>query len=284
MKKLFFLFVVLILTGSFAMADDVGLTVGFEISFLDFNDTWTQRYMMPSVAYEKALLDESLELSAGLGIPMCVNPNVWLGFDLDLKAAYNLKLGSASTLSFILGNKNFFPAVAKNDNYQAYSTIFEERLADITGKIIPGIGFKQGIGDAGSLFLQADIPLIYNAVPGVDLAVGLDFALGFKSSIGLGFQGTVYNLFSNGYGESSYFEYVELIPCYESEIIYAEILFGLPTYKNGFDLEGLKIRPEVQIKIPPAKSLMVFLALPIFGIGSDNGVGVGMTVGVKYSF
>jgi len=67
--------------------------------------------------------------------------------------------------------------------------------------------------------------------------------------------------------------------------LYTEVEVGLPLYEDGFDLEGMAIKPKFEMDIPPVNGLSMYLDVPISNIGADVGDPVfGVGFGVNFNF
>jgi len=69
---------------------------------------------------------------------------------------------------------------------------------------------------------------------------------------------------------------------FETEPVFFGLTFGLPLYEDGFKYEGLTITPEVEFGFD--FGLTVFAGVPIYGVGSEDGIFAGLYVGAKFSF
>lgn len=104
---------------------------------------------------------------------------------LDVMLGYNLMLGDASTLSFIVGSEN--------------SCALAPDMEDgIIGVVRPGIRFSQNFGDPGDFFAQTDFPVAYlrGGMEKDFVFSGLDVTLGWASTFGLGIKATGHILFT----------------------------------------------------------------------------------------
>jgi len=299
MKKFPVFFLVLALVAGFAAADDIGLTAGVEFGITDINkpneaeDVYP--YLEASVEYENSFLDEALDIYAGLAYDIGftkeinedleeVNPH---GLWFDLKVGYNLGLGAASTLSFILENENYFEIAPAT----------EDR---IFGVIKPGIKFNQNMEDIGDFYAQADVPLAYlyfGAEKDYTFA-GLDITLGWASAFGLGLEAAGHILFSPnddfGDGETlNGFTGLSFTASYETGPVYAEIAATIPVKNldtgspyNYFDSSqpwGISITPMFSYTF--GFGLSAYLSVTFDGIGiKDNDMGITPAIGVTYSF
>jgi len=197
---------------------------------------------------------------------------------------YNLELAPPATLSFILESQTFIPAV--KDDFPARNPGFwwtEGGLTDVESWLIPGIGYTHEL-NGFSIYGQIDVPfLLFSGTAGYNPFdyVGLDFTVGFYTDLGLGLELTIENWII-WEDESSFLDYIYVTPFFETGPLYAEVSFTIPLYEDGFETEGLTIIPEVRHMI--TDSIQAFLNFTISGIGSDDGTGFGMGLGVMFSF
>jgi len=180
-KKLFAIFCVLVLVTGIAAADDIGLSVGAEfgignITKVDDGD-W-EPYLMPFIEYETSLLDDALDFYTKLEYNFDFTPSFGisaqtLGFEISLN--YSLSLGSASTLSFYLADRNDFTVSPNSDTDN-----------NLTGTLTPGVKFSQETG-IGSIYARVRAPIDYmQAEKDADIKVALRSRLGWDSTFGLG--------------------------------------------------------------------------------------------------
>ena len=299
MKNFLLFFLVLILSAGFTAAEDIGLTVGLEFGVTDVNkpndaeDVYP--YLEVSVEYENSFLDEALDIYVGLAYDIGftqeinddgekVNPN---GLSFDFSIGYNLGLGAASTLSFILGNENYIE--------------FAPSTGDrVFGVIKPGIRFNQNAEDNGDFYAQLDVPVAYlyfGAEKDYTFA-GLDITLGWASVFGLGIEATGHILLSPtdnmGDGETlNGFTGISITASYETGPIYTEIAATIPVKNldigspySYFDLSagsGVSITPMFSYTF--SMGFSAYLSLTFDGIGvKDNDMGITAAIGVTRSF
>ena len=293
MKKLSLLFLVIFLTGTIAMSEDLGLTAGLEMGFLDLlgDDVDENIYIMPSIAYENDELVPGLELYAALGIPFWFVSDFALGFDLDLRVAYNLEIGSASTFGFFLHSENFIPAA--KDKQHPYSPLLEDATNKFTSWLTPGVSFVQSM-DFGDLYAELGVPM-YLAPDPFDYT-GLDLTLGADFSMGLGAGVTIENWIrtQDRKNDYSFFDIITLFCSYETGPFWAGLDFAIPAYKNGIKLEGMTISPELRYMV--LDNLQIYLGADIGNIGGkkvvadgdDEGnsgdISLGLFFGARFSF
>ena len=298
MKRFLVFSLVLALVAGFAAADDIGLTAGLEFGITDVNkpndaeDVYP--YLEASIEYENSFLDEALDFSVGLAYDIGftkdvnddgeeVNPN---GLSFDLSIGYNLGLGDASTLSFIL----------EDENYIEFAPSTEDR---VLGIIKPGIKFNQSIGDTGDLYAQADVPIYYlkNGEEKDYTYAGLDITFGWASAFGLGLEAAGHILFSPSGevdGETlNGFTGISITASYENGPIYAEIAAAIPVkhLDIGFPYSYFDTSAGSGVSITPMFSytfefgLSFYASVTFDGIGvKDNDMGISPAIGVTFSF
>ncbi|MCL1931821.1 MAG: hypothetical protein FWF55_08390 [Treponema sp.] len=293
MNKFLLLFLFVVLAAGFAAAEDIGLTAGLEFGIVDMNKPNDAEDVYPyldvSVEYENSFLDDALDIYAGLTFDVGftqemndegdeVNPSS-LSFDFSI--GYNLGLGDASTLSFILGNENNIDFVSTEDN--------------VLGIIKPGIKFNQNMGDNGDFYAQADVPIyyLYYGLEKDDTFAGLDLTVGWASAFGLGLEAGGHILFSPDDDTFNGFTGISFTASYENGPIYAELGAAIPV-KNldtGAPYSYFDTSAGMGVSITPMFSytfefgLSVYLSLTFDGIGvTDNDPGISPAIGVTYSF
>ena len=266
-KKFLIFFLVLILAAGFVSAQEFGLTAGLEFGLGNINkanDSDVEPYLMPMVIYENAFLDGVLDLYAELDYTLGFgNDDIAQSLYIDLSAGYNLSLGSASTLSFILENEFDEIEISPNDS--------------ITGIFTPAIKFNQEF-DFGDVYAKIGLPITY--FPNVkddDSLTGLDFTVGWGSSFGLGIEAIFYTLLAPS--EASGYYAFETTVSYESGPLYCELNVYFPKETESGDMT---ITPEVDYSFG---SFTAYLFIEFSGIGVDGGeVVITPALGIKYSF
>jgi hypothetical protein len=239
MQKLLVLSLILSLALSqalFAEEDEgIGLSAGLEFGIANIgkaNDEERLPYLMPMLIYENSFLDDSLELYAELDYtfgftrePNDDGKDVFpqsLYFDLAL--GYNLSLGNASVLSFILENE--FDEIIISPRYAENNAI--------TGIFTPAVKFTQGF-DFGDLFAQVGVPITYVQYDkDADTEVGIDSTIGWNSTFGLGLEIKVLTLLvpSNVSG----FNGLEALVAYE--YIFRNFTFYAKCEFTGIGIKG----------------------------------------------
>ena len=280
MKKFFVSFLVLFLAVCFFAAGDdgIGLSVGLEFGIENANkanDEELKPYLMPLLIYENSFLEDTLDLYAEL--------NYTFGFSkepnddsnevfpqsvyLDLMIGYNLGLGSASTLSFILENE--FDEII-------ISPKLDESNA-LTGIFTPALKFNQNL-NFGDLFVQIDAPITYVQYDKeADTAVGLDFTVGWNSTFGLGIEAKI--LTSLVPGDNAGYSGLEAIISCQTGPIYFEVETIIP--KEIGD-EGITITPQFDYSFR-AFTFYANCEFSAIGLSGGNAI-ISPALGVKYSF
>ena len=278
MKKFLVFFLVLSLAVSFAAVADEGLgfSVGVEAgvgNVTEANNDGRSFYLMPMVIYDNALLDGALDIYAELdytfdytsllnddsdGFPQSVY--------FDLMFGYNLGLGAASTLSFILENEfdEFIVSPKGNDGF------------DVTGIFTPAVKFTQGFG-FGDIYAKAGAPITYiQEDKDADMLIGLDFTLGLTTSFGLGLEAKVLN------GVKPEFDFItgfEATLSYESGPVYCEVWAGIP---KKISEGGMIIVPEFDFSFSP---FTFYVKCEFAGVGADGGeMVISPALGFKFNF
>jgi len=283
MKKFFVALLVLVLSASFAAANDdadegIGLSVGLEFGIGNINkanDEEMSPYLRPLIIYENSFFDDTLyvygELYYTFGFTKEpnddgdeVNPQSLYS---DLILGYNLSLGEASTLSFILENE-FDEIIISPTNKESNA---------LTGIFTLAIKFNHEF-DIGDLFAKIGSPITYIQYDkDADTSVGLDFTIGWNSTFGLGIEAKICTLMVPG--DDAGYSGVETIITYETETIYIEVETIIPKEINN---EGIKVTPEFDYLF---KNFTFYVKCEFIGIGTSGGnVIISPALGVKYNF
>ncbi|MCL2064752.1 MAG: hypothetical protein FWG98_10350 [Candidatus Cloacimonetes bacterium] len=295
MKKITTLLFATILLCGVAYALD-GLTVGAEYRVRDFDADEVSEVMdvRLNVAYEGAFMEEALEIEAEVGFGMQNFDDMRNGLDVELQARYYFDVSAISTMSFILNSKTSIPF----DDEKGYHGI-----AGFSNKPIswlkPGVHHGHELS-FGKINIQIDVPLllVHDTMDAFDI-VGIDFILSLNERKGRGlYQRGNVSGFANGFGaefkmesiitdpsDSDFAQRLEITPFFGHNLLYAEVEVGLPLYEDGFDLEGMTIKPKFEMDIPPVNGLSMYLDMPISNIGADVGDPVfGVGFGVNFNF
>jgi len=270
-KKFLALFCVLVLSVGVVVADDIGLTVGAEFGIGNINkadDGDWEPYLMPSITYETSFLDGALDLSAELDYTFDFTSKFdkisqWLYFDLSL--GYNLKLGSASTLSFILENElDEFQISPRSDGN------------NFTGIFTPAIKFNQEVS-IGDIYAKVDAPITYiQDAKDADKLVDLRATLGWDSSFGLSLWA---RLNSSLVPEVVGYNGFDANVSYETGPVYFEIEANIPKEIND---DGVTVTPEFDYNFG---SFTFYLNCEFANIGVDGKkINISPALGVSFSF
>jgi hypothetical protein len=251
MQKLLVLSLIVSLAVSHALFADedegIGLSAGLEFGIVNIgkaNDEERYPYLMPMLIYENSFLDDSLEFYAELDyiFGFTKEPNdegnevFPQSLYFDLMVGYNLGLGSASTLSFILENE--FDEII-------ISPRFKESNA-LTGIFTPAVKFTQSF-DFGDLFAQVGVPITYVQYDkDADTEVGIDSTLGWNSSFGLGIEIKVLTLIAPR--DISGFNGLEALIGYE--YVFRNFTFYAKCEFTGIGIkgEGMCVSPALGVK------------------------------------
>jgi len=270
-KKFFVLLCVLVLVAGFAVADDIGLTVGAEFGIGNINKTddgdW-EPYLTPSIAYDKSFLDDALDFSTGLDYTFDFTPSFGiatqtLGFDISVN--YSLSLGSASTLSFYLADRNDVTISPKSDEDN-----------NITGTLTPGIKFSQKTG-IGSIYARVRAPIDYmQADKNADMTVGLRSRLGWDSTFGLGLWAQVKSKLAP---EVVGYNGVDANISYTADSFYVDAT----TYIGKELSDGISIEPYFEYYLG---SFTFYIDCTFDGVAAEGGgaVTISPCIGVTFSF
>jgi len=282
MKKIAILFMVFALVGVSAMAQEgLGVYVGAEVGISDFNDDPLPIIIRPYVGYEAALMDEAVEVVAELGVPiLMVDGEMAIGIDLLLGGKYILSLSDASKLAFGLDAYIFFPV---DEDKGMASTLSPAITANVMATelelwVVPNVKFTQTMG-FGDLYFGVALPLIVvHAGDALDIIL-LEFTVGADLEAGIGVGATLCMDFSDG---ADALQGVRLFGSYTMDALFAKLSIDIPLVEDGIKFLGLTITPEVSYTLD--MGLKLYAELPISGVASDGDIGVGLTVGAKFSF
>jgi len=300
----------------------------------------TEPYLMPFVYYDKSLFNGGLDifaeadlrfglykdgldkssLSTDAGWPWAWERARNIDFLVDIEAANNLRITSASTLSFLLGFENDF-------HLSPDRTDDKDNLGRVIGIIKPGIKFKQGLG-FGDLYFQVDLPVSYWSLNDQPNLIYLGFSVGWDSTFGLGVKLRELNLVATLGPDNFYSRQFEdirgvqgfgLTVSYNVNPIYAEVEVRIPrrlTF-DGFPGErptpadaphvsynesptglrqggypGITVVPRIEVSI--FRGLQAYVELTFEGLGASFEENRGFpekipvkhsqAYGIKYSF
>jgi hypothetical protein len=258
--------------------EGIGLSAGLEFGIENVskaNNEELKPYLMPLLIYENSFLDDTLDLYAELNYTFGCSkePNddgnkvFPQSVYLDLMMGYNLGMGSASTLSFILENE--FDEIIISPRLDAENAL--------TGIFTPSVKFNQNF-NFGDLFAQVGAPITYIQYDkDADTAVGLDFTLGWNSAFGLGIEAKILTLLVPG--DNAGYSGLETTISYENGPVYFEVETIIP--KEIGD-EGITITPQFDYSF---RAFTFYANCEFSAIGLNGGdVVISPALGVKYSF
>jgi hypothetical protein len=254
------LFVLAFVCG-FAAAEGIGLEAGAEVGFNEVNEESNFISITPYVAYENSFGD--IDVFAELDYEIDLQDEVGQTLYLEEELGYNLGLGAASTLSFIVNNQNnIFVAPDAGSGFNKFDGVVE-----------PSVKFNQAFG-FGDLYAQLGFPIGYiSQVKDADISVDSYVLLGFGHGSGFGVELTLNYALSpeGGYGDT------ELLLFYENDTIYGEVDIVAHEKFDG----GYTITPEFDYKF---NAFTFWVNAEFAGIASDTDVVISPAIGVSYSF
>jgi len=280
MKKYILLFLVMCIAAGFAAAEDEGngLSVGLEFGVENVNkanDEEMSPYLMPMLIYENSFFDKALDIYTEVDYTFGftkepddagneANPQ---SLYIDLMIGYNLGLGDASTLSFILENE--FDKIIISPKYKESNAL--------TGIFTPAVKFNREL-DIGDLYAQVGSPITYIQYDkDADKTIGLDFTIGWNSTFGLGIEAKFCTTLVPDYEKG--YTGVETTVSYEAELVYFEVKTIIP---KDINVEGLTITPQIDFYL---KNFTFYAKSEFAGIGASGGnVIISPALGIKYSF
>jgi hypothetical protein len=279
MSKLFLIFFVLLTVLAVSVIADedeyFGLSVGMETGIGNINKVNggdLEPYHKPMIIFDRSFLDGALDVFAELDYTFKFNKVYDLreyvypqSLYFDLLFAYNMGLGSATTLTFIFENEfdEFIIAPAFKDSN------------NVTGILTPAIKMNQKF-DFGDIYTKIGFPVTYfqedkNAKTIVDLY----FTLGWYSIFGLGLEAKVLMQLLPDRGNIGF----DALASYETDDIYFEVLAEVPA---DIKTEGITITPRLEYYY---KRVTFFTYFEFSGMGVDEGkVSVSPALGIKFSF
>jgi len=306
MKRIAIFVLVFVMVAGFAIADNIGfstapkdsgsgssdsasassgaakgstISVGVEAGLIDFDPVWdflTNVYIMPTLSYD-GYLSEAVAINAELGFPFWLDPEFWLGADLDLSLTFNM-----GNLSVIVGNALAIPIKPyeldfNHDYHFTYSPMFSD-IQETQDMLLPGIKYNLSSG-IGTFYFKADFPI--RIMPDPFDYVGMNFSLGLNGNNGFGFWIREENSYSPGPG-LEFFQWLDLFASFNTGSFYGELYVGIPTYDGGMDKVGVRLTPKVEARF--ANGLKFYLEVPMLGIGAKKETRYGLTIGTKMSF
>lgn len=289
MKKLSILLVVFMLVSVTAMAQLEGLYAGAEIVVDDLlADDIMFVGVRPYVGYETVIMDEALELAAELGIPIAVPleaDDMLIGIDLKLGGLYNISLSDASKLGFGLNAYVFFPIDDKKGMWTNVSPFgcFSTDIGEMQMWVEPVIKFTQAM-DFGLLYGILEIPIIVLYEGDAADLIATKFTAGVELEMGLDVGLTHYGFAVND-SMGDYWHYLEVYGKYKllEDALLVGATIGVPLYEDGIKFQGIAITLEAAYTLE--MGLVIYGEIPISNVAADQGdIGVGLTVGAKFSF
>jgi hypothetical protein len=262
-RRLIFAGMAMLLICAFAMAQEedegIGLSPKLEVGFGDVAAEAVIS-LSPGVEYEKSFGD--LDVFAELDYLLTLaDPDATHDIYLEVELGYNLSLGEASVLSFIVNNTNEYfrlsPELADGETHK--------------GTLEPSLKFTQTLG-FGDLSAQAGFPIEYlTGVKDADPNIEAYLTLGWASTFGLGVELTPKLALSP---ESDYAK-TGLLLSYEKSLFYGEV--EVTTDK---EFKSFEIKPEIDI----ALAAWTFYVKAEIGIPDGEDVSFSPAIGAKYSF
>jgi hypothetical protein len=283
MKKLFFILIVLLLAVNFAIIADenegIGLYFGLEAGVENVNkvnEEIREPYLMPMIIYDRSFFDDALDVYTELDYTFSYykerEPNgrkeVYpQSLYFDLLFAYNMGLGGASTLSFILENEFDEIIIAPID----------KKGNNITGIFTPAVKYTQEF-DFGDIYAKAGLPIVYiQEYKEADTQVGLDFTLGWNSAFGLVLEAKALTLLVPGEGRG--YLGLEALASYEMDTMYFEVFAEIPKEISWW---GITLTPRFEYYLG---NFTFYAYCEFAGIGVDGGgLRISPALGVKFSF
>jgi hypothetical protein len=270
-KKFFVLLCVLVLVAGFAVAEDIGLTVGVEFNNENINQADgdpTTSTIAPFIIYENtSLLDGALTLHTGLESyyihlerePGSDGDYFPQDFDFNIWLQYKLSVGSASTLRFYL----------RDDNSVEVSPVHHGTTYTTTaGTLTPGIQFNQKMG-FGSLYARLRAPINYLAD---DTEVRLQSRLGWNSNFDLGLWAEVRSRLTQ---ETDLYQSLRLNANYAKDTYELNLFTIFPKEVSS----GITINPTFDYYF---ENSTVELDFNFTGVGSDDGISLTLTPYFEY--
>jgi hypothetical protein len=282
MKKLFFIFLILLLSLNFAVTADegAGVSLGLEVGIGNINhkDDWTP-YIMPMFIFDHTFNDGALDIFAELDytfgfekVPEDKDDVYPQSVYFDLLFGYNKSVGAASTLSFILENEF--------DEYIISPRPKANKGSDFTGILTPAVIYTQGF-DFGDIYGGVGIPITYmqymQEFKDTDLVLGANFTVGWNSVFGLGLEAKAFAQLSPSEGRG--YLGLEALASYENGPMYFEVLAQIPKeIKYG----GITITPEFDFSFG---NVTFYAYSELAGIGAEGGsIIISPAIGVKFNF
>jgi hypothetical protein len=273
-KKLCIVVLAAVLAAGTAAADPIGLKV--YIDGFSFGDMLAEGYdfgkeasITPGIEYSTAFGDLGLTTSVQDEIPFDGEMTIqWY-----LRGDYGLSLAENSALGFSLYN---------------YLTFSDGEIGD---KVGVGVSFTQTLG-FGDLYAILELDIIIPTQEGNKLSLTTleaddGFKVGVNTGFGLyGYLQPVLTFVANGESPADVLSAFNIRLGYATGPIDGRVTVGIPTYTNGFDIDGLGITPRVTYTTP-IEGLEAYVEAAIEGVGADSNikkVGLSPAIGVSFSF
>jgi len=154
-----------------------------------------------------------------------------------------------------------------------------------------GAKFTQTLG-FGDLYFGLDVPFLLAATG--DLAelfeigafdfAALNITLGVDTEMGIGGGLGIHGWIGDSDMNDDFLQMISVFVNYSTDALFAQLTVEIPAIEDGIDMMGLTIIPEVAYSLD--MGLKLYAALPIFGVGADydDSIGIGLTIGAKFSF
>ena len=260
---------------SIALADSE-IIVGFEVELPDLEEADVVNSRI-YVSYEGFFMDDTLELFVEAGFIMTDFGDLQTGMGLEAEVTYNIYLANENYLNFMLNS---------------YTEIPFDIDAAVYSELIPKVLFGHKTKALGYLYFQVDLPFtLYGEGVSAFDEVGLDLTLklfrrrGKKTGYpdGFGFKTKLQTKLN---GADDFLYNLRFVPYFASGIFYGEVEVNNPIFKNGMEIIGMSIIPEIDIDILALDGVSLWLNLPIHHIGAGSGTNtnVGLGMGVSYTF
>ena len=291
MKKFIALLLVATVVVVAGFADPIGLKV--YIDGFGFGNVAGDNYKLsglPEGGYFGGNIVPGIEYNRALG-PIALNTSLQddikfsdpLSQDLrwHVKGTYALQVAEASKLIFFLYNRLHFKGGSEK--------FADTDLDQITDNFGPGIRFDQTL-DFGGLYAEGGIDFKIHTKDDKKLEVGTsdtdNIRLGVSTKLGLYGSVQIVLKFVNDAGETptgGAFRSINPRIGYVYGPIDGRVTFGIPTYTDGIDSDGITIQPRVTYNniIP---GLAAYADFAIIAGKKDGKIGFKPQIGVSYAF
>jgi hypothetical protein len=268
MKKVFVLFIILIVSAGFVAAQ-VSLGADFGITNINkADDEEMEPWADAWIGYDTSFGDLDFHTDLTYDFTFTKEDDKYpQGLNLNLMLAYNLNMGSASTLRLRLDHDAYLTiSPPKPDN----SNLFE-------GTFTPLVRFTQRF-DFGSIYAQASAPIIYmdEFDKDADLVVNPRYTLGWNSTFGLSLWARVYTSLLPKEGAG--YRGLGFDVTYATGPAYIDVFAR--TYKDSDS--GIDITPEFGYNLG---AFDFYINCEFAGIAAKEGsIIISPSVGVSFSF